>query len=257
MVPALLGLYEELIQAAVVSLGVNPNKVYITGYSAGGDGTYRMAPRMADYWAAALMCAGHPGSTSAVGLRNLPFGMWVGFYDSAYQRNQHALKWWGMLRALQESDPNGYVHNVKLPQTGHWMNREDTAAFHWMAQFRRNPYPEKVVWKQDSIYFNSSMYWLSLPQDKVEADGLIVAEHHGNDFYISHCYADELLLGLNDEMIDYSRPVVVRYRDKVVFQGKVKRTIAQLAQSFERRKDSTFCFTTILKVALPHEEEKL
>ena len=53
--------YEAIIQMAVVFLDVNPDKVYLMGYSAGGDGVWRLAPRMADHWAAASMMAGHPG----------------------------------------------------------------------------------------------------------------------------------------------------------------------------------------------------
>lgn len=48
-------LLEDLISACVVFEGVNPNKVYLMGYSAGGDGVWRLAPRMADKWAAASM----------------------------------------------------------------------------------------------------------------------------------------------------------------------------------------------------------
>ncbi|MGY0408621.1 MAG: hypothetical protein ACWIPJ_09770, partial [Polaribacter sp.] len=55
-----------IIQLAVIKENVNPNKVYILGYSAGGDGLYQLAPRMADRWAAASMMAGHPGDASAL-----------------------------------------------------------------------------------------------------------------------------------------------------------------------------------------------
>ena len=50
---------------------VDPNRVYIMGYSAGGDGVYQLAPRMADRWAAAAMMAGHPNDASPLGLRNI------------------------------------------------------------------------------------------------------------------------------------------------------------------------------------------
>lgn len=40
-------LLEEVIQACVLFEGVNPNKVYLLGYSAGGDGVWRLAPRIA------------------------------------------------------------------------------------------------------------------------------------------------------------------------------------------------------------------
>ena len=82
------GFYEQIIQMAVVFLDVNPDKVYLMGYSAGGDGVWRLAPRMADHWAAASMMAGHPGDVSLLPLRNLPFMIWCGAEDSAYNRNE-------------------------------------------------------------------------------------------------------------------------------------------------------------------------
>jgi poly(3-hydroxybutyrate) depolymerase len=44
--------------------GVNPDKVYLLGYPAGGDGVWQLAPRMADRFAAAAMMAGHPNGAS-------------------------------------------------------------------------------------------------------------------------------------------------------------------------------------------------
>ena len=38
--------------------GVDSDRVYLMGYSAGGDGVYQVAPRMADRFAAAAMMAG-------------------------------------------------------------------------------------------------------------------------------------------------------------------------------------------------------
>ena len=70
--------------------GANPDKVYLMGYSAGGDGVYQLAPRMADRFAAASMMAGHPGNASPLGLRNLPFAIFSGADDAAYNRNKVA-----------------------------------------------------------------------------------------------------------------------------------------------------------------------
>ena len=72
---------------------VNWNRVYLLGYSAGGDGVYQLAPRMADRWAAAAMMAGHPNETSPLGLRNVPFVLQVGGLDSGYNRNRVAMEW--------------------------------------------------------------------------------------------------------------------------------------------------------------------
>jgi poly(3-hydroxybutyrate) depolymerase len=66
-------LFARLIEDAIVLGEVNPDRVYAMGYSAGGDGVYQLAPRMADRWAAASMMAGHPNDASPLGLRNIGF----------------------------------------------------------------------------------------------------------------------------------------------------------------------------------------
>ena len=61
-------LFNRIIQNMIMLYEVDPNKVYLMGYSAGGDGVYQLAPRMADRFAAAAMMAGHPNETSPLGL---------------------------------------------------------------------------------------------------------------------------------------------------------------------------------------------
>lgn len=39
---------------------IDMNQIFLTGYSAGGDGLYHIAGIMADYLAGAAMMAGHP-----------------------------------------------------------------------------------------------------------------------------------------------------------------------------------------------------
>jgi len=80
---------------------VDPNKVYLMGYSAGGDGVYQLAPRMADRFAAASMMAGHPNDASPLGLRNIGFTIHMGANDSSYNRNKVALEWEKILRKLE------------------------------------------------------------------------------------------------------------------------------------------------------------
>ena len=70
--------FDRLITNMVVFENVNPDRVYVMGYSAGGDGVYQLAPRMADRWAAASMMAGHPNETQPDGLRNIGFTLHMG-----------------------------------------------------------------------------------------------------------------------------------------------------------------------------------
>jgi hypothetical protein len=52
----------KIIHSFTVMGMINSNKVFLTGFSAGGDGIYHMGPRMADYLAGAAMMAGHPNN---------------------------------------------------------------------------------------------------------------------------------------------------------------------------------------------------
>jgi ketosteroid isomerase-like protein len=145
-------LFGRLIENLIVLEDVNPDRVYLMGYSAGGDGVYQLAPRMADRFAAAAMMAGHPNETSPLGLRNLPFTIHVGGLDSAYKRNQIAGEWEKNLDQLQKDDPDGYEHFVIIyPNKRHWLDRLDAAAIPWMSEHNRNPLPKRIVWKQDDV----------------------------------------------------------------------------------------------------------
>ncbi|HEX6243751.1 MAG TPA: hypothetical protein VFZ61_22710, partial [Polyangiales bacterium] len=86
-------LFERLITDMIVFEGVNPNKVYLNGYSAGGDGVYQLGPRMGERWAGAGMSAGHPNASSPLSLRNVPFAIHVGGNDTAFDRNLKAREW--------------------------------------------------------------------------------------------------------------------------------------------------------------------
>ena len=76
----------EIVRAFSVNDIIDVNKVFLTGYSAGGDGIYRLAPRLADYLAGAAMMAGHPNGINFMNIRNIGFSLQVGEKDGAYNR---------------------------------------------------------------------------------------------------------------------------------------------------------------------------
>lgn len=244
-------LFGRLIEDAIILGDVNPDRVYIMGYSAGGDGVYQLAPRMADRLAAAAMMAGHPNDASPLGLRNLPFTIHVGADDNGYGRNKVAAEWKGLLDDLQKKDPEGYVHEVQLHAgRGHWMNREDAVAVGWMAKFTRNPLPERVVWKQGSVTHHR-FYWLAVPPKEAAKGQLIVADRHGQSIDIGrHEGVSSVIVMLNDRMLDLDRPVVVTADGRKVFEGVVHRTIGDMAGTLVERGDPGLIFDARVPVTL-------
>ncbi len=241
-------LYTRLIENLIAIEDVNPNRVYITGYSAGGDGVFQLAPRMADQLAAAAMMAGHPNETKPDGLRNLPFTLHVGGKDAAYNRNTIAQTWSDKLAELKKGDEGGYEHWAKIyPEKAHWMDREDKEGVKWMLKFNRNMIPEKVIWLQDDV-IHSRFYWLKVDAAKAKAGDLVVASRTGNKINIEKAPPGKLTLLLRDDMLNLDEEVVVVSGDKELWRGKAQRTVKSIAETLLDRGDPTATFSSQVEI---------
>ena len=242
--------FERLIQNMVVFHNVNPNRVYLMGYSAGGDGVYQLAPRMADYFGAAAMMAGHPNETSPLGLRNLPFALFMGGKDAAYQRNQVAADWKKKLEELQTSDPDGYTHWVKIfPDHGHWMQKEDAAGVPWMHGYNRRQFPNRIVWKQDDAW-HDRFYWLSIPVSAKVDRAETVVSFEQQTFHIEKSVTSKLTIRVNDAMLDMDQAVKVIKKGHVLFEGNVPRTLRTLLRTLLERGDPSYMFSGSIDLLL-------
>jgi poly(3-hydroxybutyrate) depolymerase len=238
------GLLERAILDAIMIEGVNPNKVYVMGYSAGGDGVYQLAPRMADHWAAAAMMAGHPGDAAILNLRNLPFFLAVGEKDAAYNRNALLTEWSNRLDSLQATDKGGFIHDAHLMAgMPHWMKQQDTISVAWMAKFKRNPYPQKVNWIQDDVV-RKHFYWLAVPHGSAVKGNTVFASYHGQEIDIQRNDNDTLYIHLNDKMMNLDKPITIRQNGKVLFKGKVARRKELIQQSYADRRDADYIFSS-------------
>ena len=243
-------LYARLIESLVIAGEVDPNRVYIMGYSAGGDGVYQLAPRMADRLAAAAMMAGHPNDAKPDGLRNVGFALHMGENDTPYGRNTVAEQWRDALAALAAADGGGYPHQAVIHAgKGHWMDRQDAVALPWMAGFTRDPRPSRVVWLQDDVIHRRS-YWLEVAHPVPGAR--IVATRNGNSISIESSEdVDELTVYLDDSMCDLDGPVAVRWNGTEVHSGAVPRSAAAVLRSLAGRADPASLYTACVTVKRP------
>lgn len=140
---------EIIIKGLVLRGMVDPNKVFVTGYSAGGDGVYHLGPMLPDWWAGAAMMAGHPNDVELYNIRNLAFSIQMGGKDEAYNRNSAARKYINKMNKLH-THYGGY--SIKYcnvyEQCSHWMDFNDTKIFCNFFSEERDPYPEFLVFKQ-------------------------------------------------------------------------------------------------------------
>lgn len=230
-------LFQRLIENFVALRGVNPDKVYLMGYSAGGDGVWQLAPRMADRFAAAAMMAGHPNEASLLGLRNLPFAVFVGGEDKAYKRNAVVAERIEQLEALHRDDPDGYTHLPRVYEgLGHWMEGKDAEALPWMAGFSRNPWPTKLVWYQDDVT-HDRFYWLKLPRGTATKGQKIAASVNQQQIDLEGDVPSGTRLRLSDELLDLDQDITVRVNGDQVFSGRVARRFDSLTETLTERLD--------------------
>jgi hypothetical protein len=241
-------MFDRLIEDYVALRGVDPDRIYLMGYSAGGDGVWQLSPRMADRFAATAMMAGHPNEASLLGLRNLPFALFVGGADKAYDRNKVVAERAAELDKLEASDPGGYVHFARVyPDLPHWMSGKDAEAIPWMAKYSRNPWPKKIVWFQDDVT-HTRFYWLAIPEETAKVGQKIVAEVAGQKIKLDGDVPNGITLRLSDELLDLDQPLEVSLGDKKIFEGRVERSPEAIRKSLQERADPRSTATALLKL---------
>ncbi|MCR5747403.1 MAG: hypothetical protein K6G03_06805 [Lachnospiraceae bacterium] len=108
-------MYDRLIEDMVLLGNADPNRVYLLGFSAGGDGVYAIAPRMADRFAAVNMSSGHPNGVSLLNTASLPFQIQVGirdFYSEDAMRSLRGAEFEKTFNEYHETFNFGYPHSV-------------------------------------------------------------------------------------------------------------------------------------------------
>jgi hypothetical protein len=127
------------------------------------------------------------------------------------------------------------------------MDREDAAALQWMAQYRRNPYPKHIVWRQEKVA-REHFYWLSVPANEATQGKRVEARIEGNTIHIEHCDYSQLTICLNDYMVDLDKKVTILYKGKKIKSKKLQRTIANMYRSLNERNDRSYAFPAYIKI---------
>ncbi|CAI6099781.1 unnamed protein product [Clonostachys chloroleuca] len=265
-------LLERLIENMILFANVDPDRVYLLGYSAGGDGVYQLSPRLADRLAAVNMSAGHHNWVSLANMAATPICLQMGERDGAYNRNSATAEMGETLDVLAEVNRGQYQHQIFIhkgrphgfvdndPRRGlyqvlnspqRWLKEGDTSAHladtnavAWVSQFTRNALPSRVVWDLTTRAARTSRrlwYWLDIGDETAESLGteVIVArlEAASNGIVIEKARTILRIL-LNDEMLDLDRPIQVsvgRQELEVQVRRDEELQVATLAQRCDPR----------------------
>ncbi|KAF8182782.1 hypothetical protein K438DRAFT_1937698 [Mycena galopus ATCC 62051] len=242
-------LIERLIKNMILYEDADPDRVYLLGFSAGGDGVYQLIPRLGDRFAAANMSAGHPNGVNLVNLASLPLLLQVGENNIAYNRNTVTPEYNNKLDALTGSS-EGYPHKAFIhagcphnfcdndpgerPQhvlstVPGWFVSSDrgtmlanTNAVRWVDQHIRNPLPAYVVWDLTTRAERESgglWYWLDIGTHTCETlgtDTIVASYVSESNIVVVEQARMYLRILLNYSMLDLDKPVVVKVGQQIL-----------------------------------------
>jgi hypothetical protein len=234
-------LVENLIRQQVLFADVNPNKVFLIGYSHGGYGAYAIGPKIPDRFAAihASAAAPTPDETSAKTLRNTPFSAMVGENDTTYGRAQRNREFAAQIKGLRGERTDVYPVKVEIvPNAGHGLQDRDKLVDIYPNV--RSTMPRELLWEQtDGVIRN--FFWLRCdnPAKKQEVNALC------RDNRVTITTAPEtknITIFLDNRLVDFRRPIILNVNGQKR-EVILKPSLRVLCVTLLQRSDPFLAFT--------------
>ncbi len=248
------GFYDDYVPPLIINLirqyllfgDVDPDKVYVMGYSHGGYGAFWIGPKIPDRFAAVHCSASAPtdGAISPKTLRNTRFTFMVGENDTAYGRRKRCEEFAEAVSQLKKQDPDGYPVEMELKKGFGHGGLPDRDKIKDLYPFTRNPVPTRLCWDlTDSVL--THFYWLSVPQP---AKGQSIdATLQDNTVHITTHDVKRFILSLDSRLINLDRPLHVDVNGKEQ-ELRPQPRLLNLCQSLIERGDPQLAFTVRLEL---------
>ncbi len=121
----------ELLDSIVSKFGGNKDRIYLTGLSMGGSGSWRMAADHPERFAAVVPICGRGQSTDAEKLKSLPMWVFCGDQDGVFKANeemvQSIVKAGGQsirFTSLENVGHNSWSAAYATPDLYQWLDRQ-------------------------------------------------------------------------------------------------------------------------------------
>lgn len=265
----------DLLRAGRRTWNVDPNRVYVTGHSMGGYGTWTYGAVHADLFAAGAAFAGAPtvfwkpgrkdreaeGVVDGIlpNLRNLPLFVYQSLDDPNVPAAANVCAT-AALAALRAGDPGGWEHRYEqVDGRGHdFPAKGPLPGLEWMASHARDPRPAKVLW-QPSRTWKTTFYWVRWRRPWIGAVLSATADRASNRIDVTvkapsgadpraieaerAAHVDTLSFLLDERLLDPSREVVVTVDGKERWRGLATPGLAVLLRTCEEREDPEYAFS--------------
>jgi hypothetical protein len=252
---------------------VDPNRIFLTGMSNGGIGTYLIGIYDADRFAAiAPMAAGIPKEIFPF-LKNFektPVYIIHGAKDQVMpvtlSREIYAyLEKLGYPVVYRE-------HDQTHPMAGgHFFPKEEIPRLvEWLSKQRRDPYPREVLSVRDVDHLDR-FYWTKINQlseeiasvaasvtDREESRRVVrgefarlAAKLSGNTIRVDTDRVARFTLYLHPKLVDFGKPVVVMANGEKRFEGRIEPDLTVLLKEARGRQDPAMLFEAQVAIDLP------
>ena len=249
------GFYDDYVYPLINNLvrqfrlfgDIDPNKVFIMGYSHGGYGAFAIGPKIPDHFAAIHASAAAPtdGETTAETLRNTVFTAMIGERDTAYGRYERDLRFKAEVEKLRGNRDDVYPVAVTVILGNGHTGLPDRDKIKDMYPAIRNPVPRELSWLMtDGVV--TDFFWLSVPQPAKRLE--ILASCRRNRFVVTaNAGVAEAAVWFDTRLINFARPVAIELNGATTTR-KFSPSLRTFCSTLLRRGDPELAFSAGFKI---------
>jgi pimeloyl-ACP methyl ester carboxylesterase len=244
-----LGLTDRLIRQFISGANVDPNKVYLIGYSHGGYGAFYIGARMPDRFAAIHASAAAPtgGNVTGKNLRNTPFTFMIGEHDLAYNRLSFCRAFAKYVDELRGDRRDIYPVAMEFKEGYQHSGLPDRDKIKDLYPAIRNPMPRELSWALTNKEVDS-LNWLHVPEPAAGME--IDATCRNNALSIKSQKISELHVLLDERLVDFEKPLAIDVNGRTSTEH-LTASLRTLCESLVDRGDPEFMFAAKLVLHPP------
>ncbi len=237
-------LVENLVRQFLLFGDVNPDKVFIMGYSHGGYGAFSIGPKIPYRFAAIHSSAAAPtdGQSSAKTLRNTIFTFMIGEKDNAYGRLKRCRGFDEKIRKLRGDRKDIYPVKMEYKAGYGHGGLPDRDKIKSMYPAVRDPAPAELTWEMtDGVV--KDFFWLSSPEASRGRE--LNASCGNNKLVVTSRDIKNFSVLLDERLVDFSKPVTIELNGKKVSGGKLRPSLKTLVETLSHRGDIRLAATAV------------